>query len=96
MRPWWKRRTWAAKIALAAALLAGLLLAASMAIEGLQDAFVSGYTPPDLLYSDITGLDEVGIYAFFLSGLALLVSLASGLVAGLLGWARAVWLGRVP
>jgi hypothetical protein len=61
MRRWWGQRSWAARIALLACLLTGLLLGASTAIFELQEAFVSGYTQPDLLISDLTGWDEVGI-----------------------------------
>jgi hypothetical protein len=88
LRRWWGQRTWPAKIALVAALLAGLLFGASMAITWLQEAFVTGYTPPELLFSDFTALDEVGLYAFLLSGVALLVAIGSALVAGLLAAAR--------
>jgi hypothetical protein len=37
-----------------------------------------------LLFSDFTALDEVGLYAFLLSGVALLVAIGSALVAGLM------------
>jgi hypothetical protein len=88
MRRWWGQRSWPARIALLAVLLSGLLFAASMAIVWLQEAFVAGYTPPELLFSDFTALDEVGLYAFLLSGVALLVAIGSALVAGLMAAAR--------
>jgi hypothetical protein len=90
MRLWWKQRTWAAKIALVAALLTSLLFGAAMASTWLQEAFVPGYTPPDLLSSDDTAWDEVAWDALGLGLVTLLVSLGSALVAGLLGAARAV------
>jgi hypothetical protein len=88
MRRWWGQRSWAARIALLACLLTGLLLGASTAIFELQEAFVSGYTQPDLLFSDLTWWDGVGLELAVFSFATLLVAVGSALVAGLMAWVR--------
>lgn len=96
VKHWWRSRSWAAKIAVFASLLATLLMGAAVVIFELQEAFVVGYEQPDLLFSDLTELDEIAFDLLSLSFVSLLVAIAAVLLAGLMRVMRGVRTKPLP